>query len=288
MERWEMLRLVRRLCLARKEDLLAALCPAGGDLVSTFDGWFGALRQCLEETIRASENRDGREAMAMALLLDADGCATALAPSLMELCRAWRLDVGSRVDAVLWNTLSQFFKRKMDELDGYAGGHGTHVLQARRRLERMAKDLTQRKAATTPPSRYHSLAELAADMAFEIRRSNLTKQLPATPTKILEYLYESEAATAVTEDPWDETLILGEICSPDTWIQLEQCLALLPKDLREAMTIALGLSNEPVFLNDDAYLRHYGVGREAMRKRAAKARNRLLACLCGDDADAEE
>jgi hypothetical protein len=288
MERWEMLRLVRRLCLAHKDDLLAALCPAGDGLVSTLDRWFGALRQCLEGTIRATGNRDGREAMAMALLRDADGCGAAVAPSLAELCRAWRLDLESRVDSVLWNTLSQFLKRKMDELDGYAGGHGTHVLQARRRLERMAKDLTQRKAAASPPSRYGSLAELAADMALEVRRSNLTKQLPATPTKILEYLYESQAATAVTEDPWDETLMLGEICSPETWIQLEQCLALLPKDLHEAMSIALGLSDEPVFLNDDAYFRHYGVGREAMRKRAAKARNRLLACLCGDEADAKE
>ena len=220
----------------------------------------------------------------MSLFCDSASALQALSASLPALCRAWARDTDSKIESIFWNTLNQYFKRKMDELDGYGGGHGTHILQARRRLDKMAKELVESTAGQPKgQNRYASLAALAADLAVEVRRRHLEKQLPATPTKILEYLYESEAAAAVSEDPWDDKLILGEIVSSETLIQLEQCIQLLSAELRDALTIKFGPSEEPVFLDDDAYKRHYGIGREAMRKRVFKAQRQLLACLLDDD-----
>jgi hypothetical protein len=179
--------------------------------------------------------------------------------------------------------MSQFFKRKMDELDGYGAGHGTHVLQARRRLDKLAKNLVERRAnSTNGSSRYPSLVELAADMAVEVRERGLEKQIPATPSKILEYLYESEAMSALTEDVWDDRLVLEEIASPEDLLLLEQCLQLLPEELSKAVLIKLGLSDDPVFIDEESFKQYYGVGREAMRKRVNYARKMLLDCLSGE------
>lgn len=283
-ERWEMLRLVRRLCLQGKDELLENLCGSTADPGETVEAWFHVIRRRLEESIRATGARDGREAMTMALFCDSASALQALSASLPALCRAWARDTESKTESVFWNTLNQYFKRKMDELDGYGGEHGTHVLQAKRRIDKMAKELVESRAAQRKGrNRYASLADLAADLAVEVRRRHLEKQLPATPTKILEYLYESEATAAVSEDPWDDKLILGEIVSSETLIQFEQCIEILPAELREALTAKFGASEEPVFLDDEAYKRHYGIGREAMRKRVFKAQRQLLACLLSGD-----
>ncbi|MBK1646488.1 hypothetical protein CKO25_17920 [Thiocapsa imhoffii] len=282
MARWQMLRLLRRICLLHKAELLERLCGRQPDISEMLTTWFSNLTRHLESIIRSSGHRDGREAMAMALFRDAEGCAGAMSPSMGDICKAWHHGLENRIDSLLWNKLSQFFKRKMDELDGFAGGHGTHVLQARRRLEKMVRALRERRAAASGSTKaYRSLAELAADVAVEVRKGGLEKQLPATPSKILEYLYESEAAQAVIEDPWDDTLVLTEITSPETWIQLEQCIERLPPDWRIAVNVSLGLDEEPHFMNEAAFVQHYGVGREAMRKRASKARQQLLDCLLG-------
>ena len=240
-ERWEMLRLVRRLCLQGKDELLERLCGGNADPGETVEAWFSGIQRRLEDSIRATGARDGREAMTMGLFCDSASAVQALSASLPALCRAWARDTESKSESIFWNTLNQYFKRKMDELDGYGGGHGTHVLQARRRIDKMAKELVASKAKR-PKGRnsYASLAELAADLAIEVRKRHLEKQLPATPTKILEYLYEAEAATAVTEDPWDDKLILGDIVSYGTLIQLEQCIQLLPAELREALMTKFG------------------------------------------------
>ncbi len=283
-ERWEMLRLLRRLCLTTSADLIGRLCADTAQHSTIVRDWFNNMTARLEARIQATGHRDGPEAMVMATLSDPDRCADHLSPSLEALCKAWKLKQAQRFEALLWNLLSQHFKRKMDELDGFAGGHGTHRLRAHRRLEQLARQLTKARIDARP---YPSLAELAADLAIEVRRLGLEKQLPSTPSKILDYLYASEAATAVTEDPWDEALILDQITSPETWVQLQQCLERLPESAQAALSLAVGLTEAPVFLDDQSFAIHYGANREAMRKRALRAREALLRCLFETEAASE-
>ena len=67
--------------------------------------------------------------------------------------------------------------------------------------------------------------------------------------------------------------------TPELLIQLEQCVASLSTEQRQALTIRHNLGNEPSFLREQDFKRHYGFGWETLRKRADKARQLLRDCM---------
>ncbi|MEI2780096.1 MAG: hypothetical protein V9H25_02090 [Candidatus Competibacter sp.] len=274
---------LRRLCVVHhREALLSRICAAcaGEDPRVALDQavkiWSEELQRKLESVIRGDPDERGQLARAaMGLLFDSAGQAQVIASVLEPLCTAYRHNRESRVEQLLWNVLSQHFKDKMDQLDGFGGGPGSHQLQVLRRIEQLCRELEKRRGKP-----YADFAELAADLLVEIQTRALSN-LPQTVATILEYLYASNARAAESLD--DDTqrieLIAEFLATPEVLIQLEQCLEQLTSELRQALAIKFGLDSEPVFLRESDFKNHYGFGWETLRKRADHARRLLADCL---------
>lgn len=281
--RRHLLAYLRRLCIVHhREGLLSRICAAcasadsGIALDRAVRVWGEGLQRKLESVIRGDPDERGKMARAaMGLLFDSAGQAQVIASVLEPLCAAYRHNRESRVEQLLWNVLSQHFKDKMDQLDGFGGGPGSHQLQALRRIEQLGRELEKRRGKP-----YGDLPELAADLLVEIQTRSLSN-LPQTVATILEYLYASNARAAESLD--DDTqrieLVAEFLATPDALIQLEQCLENLSSELRQALAIKFGLDDEPVFLREIDFKNHYGFGWETLRKRADHARRLLADCL---------
>jgi hypothetical protein len=274
---------LRRLCVVRhREALLSRICAACADerpsvgLAQTVKVWSEGLQWELELVIRGDPDERGQMARAaMGLLFDSAGQARVIEGILEPLCTAYRRNLESRVEQLLWNVLGQHFKDKMDQLDGFGGGPGSHQLQVLRRIEQLCRELEQRRGKP-----YADLAELAADLLVEIQTRALSN-LPQTVATLLEYLYASNAraAESLDDDAQRIELIAEFLATPDVLIQLEQCLEQLSSELRQALAIKFGLDSEPVFLREIDFKNHYGFGWETLRKRADHARRLLADCL---------
>lgn len=274
---------LRRLCVVHhREPLLSRICAvcASEDPSVALDQavkvWSEGLQRELERVIRSDPDERGQLARAaMGLLFDSAGQAQVIASVLEPLCTAYHHNRESRVEQLLWNVLSQHFKDKMDQLDGFGGGPGSHQLQVLRRIEQLCRELEKRRGKP-----YADFAELAADLLVEIQTRALSN-LPQTVATILEYLYASNARAAESLD--DDTqrieLIAEFLATPEVLIQLEQCLEQLTSELRQALAIKFGLDSEPVFLRESDFKNHYGFGWETLRKRADHARRLLADCL---------
>lgn len=274
---------LRRLCVVHhREALLSQICAAcAGEAPSValdqaVKVWSEELQRKLESVIRGDPDERGQMARAaMGLLFDSAGQAQVIASVLEPLCAAYRHNRESRVEQLLWNVLSQHFKDKMDQLDGFGGGPGSHQLQVLRRIEQLCRELEKRRGKP-----YADFAELAADLLVEIQTRALSN-LPQTVATLLEYLYASNARAAESLD--DDTqrieLIAEFLATPEVLIQLEQCLEQLTSELRQALAIKFGLDSEPVFLRESDFKNHYGFGWETLRKRADHARRLLADCL---------
>ncbi len=286
--RRRLLAYLRRLCVVHhREALLSRICvPCAGDsssvaLAQAVKAWGEGLQRELESVIRRDSDERGQIARAaIGLLFDSAGQAQVIASVLEPLCMAYRhhrerLTDERRVEQLLWNVLSQHFKDKMDQLDGFGGGPGSHQLQVLRRIEQLSRELEQRRGKL-----YADLAELAADLLLEIQARAMSN-MPRTVVTILEYLYASNARAAESLD--DDTqrieLIAEFLATPDVLIQLEQCLEQLSSELRQALAIKFGLEREPAFLREIDFKNHYGFGWETLRKRADQARRLLADCL---------
>jgi hypothetical protein len=281
--RRRLLAYLRRLCVVRhREALLSQICVACVEerpsvtLAQTIKAWSEGLQWELELVIRGDPDERGQMARAaMGLLFDSVGQAQVIAGILEPLCTAYRHNRESRVEQLLWNVLSQHFKDKMDQLDGFGGGPGSHQLQVLRRIEQLGRDLEKRRGKP-----YADLAELAADLLLEIQ-SRAMSNMPQTVATILEYLYASNARAAETLDDDSQRieLIAEFLATPDVLIQLDQCLEKLSPELRQALAIKFGPDSEPAFLREIDFKNHYGFGWETLRKRADQARRLLADCL---------
>lgn len=276
---------LRRLCVVHhREALLSQICAiaagagehSGVPLTQAVKVWGEGLQWELELVIRGDPDDRGQMARAaMGLLFDSAGQVQVIEGILEPLCTAYRHNRDNRVEQLLWNVLSQHFKDKMDQLDGFGGGPGSHQLQVLRRIEQLSRELEKKRGKP-----YADIAELAADLLLEIQSRSMSN-MPRTVATILEYLYASNARAAESLD--DDTrrieLIAEFLATPDLLIQLEQCLEKLLPELRQALAIKFGLDSEPVFLREMDFKNHYGFGWETLRKRADKARFLMSDCL---------
>ncbi len=277
LERKQMLEFLRRVCFVEKEALMEELCLPGGEPCGSIVPWVEAIRVDLRSRICQKDDSESREAKAMSLFRDAEELCSSVKPSLDALCAARSRHLESRAEGVLWNVLSQYLKRKMDEQEGAGRGRGTHVVKVRRRLEQLVRELKARKEKAG--ARYGSRAELAADLVFEIKQRG-SSNLPTTTKTVLKYLYEIEDGTPDGEGtiPIDNREVFRRIALPETLILIEQCLDRLSEELYQAVAGELGLANDPVFLNDESCKQYYGVGREALRKRRYRQAVRQRCC----------
>jgi hypothetical protein len=134
--------------------------------------------------IRGDPDDRGQMARAaMGLLFDSAGQVQVIEGILEPLCTAYRHNRDNRVEQLLWNVLSQHFKDKMDQLDGFGGGPGSHQLQVLRRIEQLSRELEKKRGKP-----YADIAELAADLLLEIQSRSMSN-MPQTVATILEYLY---------------------------------------------------------------------------------------------------
>jgi len=265
-----------------RDELLNSLSKAddgtsADSFAAIIANWCSTLQQQLELRILGNlESQAGTTRTALGLLFDLEGQTKAIAGIRQKLCDAHEVGNERQVNQLLWNVLSQHFKDKMDQLDSFGGGPGTHQLQVMRRLDRLRRELQDRRG-----SPYSDRAELAADLQLEIRRTSQSN-MPGTVQTILEYLYllDQDYQMAIDDDA-EHTELLSDILGDDplTMIQFQQCLDQLPEFLYQALSIQYELNDEPVFLREQDFKQHYGFGRETLRKRTARAERALAGCL---------
>jgi len=278
-QRSQYLGLLRRLCLERyRDDLLDQLCGNrinNNQCETIVSDWIQLLCAELETRIRETTSGNTLASGAMALLYDVPEQSKLLLAAAHELCEAYHRDNNTRLNGILWTILSQHFKEKMDQLDAAGGGKGTHQLQVTRRIEQLIDNLQKQRG-----SAFQSLPELACALQREIQQQQLNN-MPTTIVKIMEYLYiiDSRYQVELDDDTQHVDLIATHIANPELMLQLQQCLQQLSSELSEALSIKFDLGTEPVFLNETDFKTHYGYGKEALRKRAAKGLSQLLECL---------
>lgn len=268
---------LHRLCIVQHRDaLLEPLCAISDDttietIVAT---WNQILQQDLESVIRANQTGQGELARAvLGLLFDHEGQAHVIQTVANAIREAYQAHKTQVVDALLWNVLSQHFKNKMDQLDGFGGGLGSHQLSVMNRLDRLRRELESQQ-------RYHDMAELTAALVAEIKAHKLSN-MPTTEAKVLEYLYVMDARyqASLDDDSQHVELISDLIAQPDTLIQLEQCWNRLTERMQQAIDIKLELSPQPAFLREQDFKQHFGFGWESLRKRASQALSALIDCI---------
>jgi len=277
-KRGQYLGLLRRLCLERyRDELLERLCKDGINneqceiIVSE---WIHILCTEIESQIR-SDTATSIASGAMTLLYDVPTQSKLLLSAAHELCDAYHGDDTTRLNGMLWTILSQHFKEKMDQLDAAGGGKGTHQLQVTRRIEQLIHHLQEQRGGA-----FQSMPELANALQQEIQQQQLNN-MPTTLKKIMEYLYiiDSRYQVELDDEAQHVDLIAMHIAQPELMLQLQQCLQQLTPEFSQALSIKFELGNEPVFLKETDFKTHYGYGKEALRKRAAKALAQLLDCL---------
>lgn len=285
LSRRNLLSYLHRLCITHyRDDLLARLCTAdpSGPMSATavseaVVAWNGVLQRELEIRIRRSQGDPSEPAkLALSLLFDIEGQARVLSAVAELLWSASRKQNLAQFDQLLWNVLSEHFKDKMDQLDSFGDGLGTHQLQVMRRLDRLRRTLEEQHGP------YADKAELAADLLLAIQHQRLSN-MPGTVRTIMEYLYllDSEYQVSLDDDTRHIPLVAEIIAEPAALIQLEQCLERLTEEGRQALSIKHGLGHEPTFLREQDFKQHYGFGWETLRKRAATAEQSLADCLLG-------
>lgn len=283
--RRSLLSYLHRLCILHyRDELLDRLYSADSPgpisemaVSEAVVAWNRMLQRELETLIRRSKGEHNEQAkQGLSLLFDTEGQTRAILGIVEQLGSAHRKHNLSQCDQLLWNVLSQHFKDKMDQLDSFGGGPGTHQLQVMRRLDKLRRTLEERKGAYSDP------AELAADLLLEIQNKQISN-MPETVRTILEYLYllDSQYQDSLDDDTKQIDLVAGFLVEPAALIQLEQCLERLTEERRQALDIKHRLSDEPVFLREQDFKQHYGFGWETLRKRAAEAEKSLADCMLG-------